>query len=70
VLRQQDGDLLTTDGPFTEGKEYVGGFWIVEAGDLDEALRCGARIIEVTGLPIEVRPFRDRDQPFNGEAGG
>jgi hypothetical protein len=60
VIRHADGDVLTTDGPFVEGKEHLGGFWIVEAPDLDAAMAWGRRIVEVTALPIEVRPFRDR----------
>lgn len=59
VLRQQDGDLLTTDGPYVEGKEHLGGFTVVSAPDLDEALGWGRRLAEATGLPVEVRPFQD-----------
>ena len=55
-----DGELLTTDGPYAEGKEHLGGFWIVDAPDLDAALGWANRIVGVTTLPIEVRPFRDR----------
>lgn len=57
VLRASDGGVVTTDGPFAEGKEHLGGFTIVAADDLDAALRWGARLTEATGLPIEVRPF-------------
>jgi hypothetical protein len=63
VLRDQGGEVLVTDGPYTEGKEHIGGFWIVEAEDLDAAMEWGRRIVGVTGLPIEVRPFFDRDRP-------
>ena len=59
VLRHDGGDVLMTDGPFTEGKEYLGGFTIVRAPDLDSALEWGRRIARVVGLPIEVRPFVD-----------
>jgi hypothetical protein len=59
VLRAQSGDVVMTDGPFAELKEYLGGFTIVEAEDLDGALAWGGRIAEITGLPIEVRPFFD-----------
>lgn len=58
VLRPTGGDVLVTDGPFTEGKEHLGGLSIVEAPDLDAALRWGRRLAEATTLPIEVRPFR------------
>ncbi|HEY1915083.1 MAG TPA: YciI family protein [Streptosporangiaceae bacterium] len=63
VLRDQGGAVLVTDGPYTEGKEHIGGFWIVKAEDLDAAMEWGRRIVGVTGLPIEVRPFFDRDRP-------
>lgn len=58
VLRAQDGDVLVTDGPFTEGKEYLGGFMIINVPDLDAALAWGRRYAETTGLPMEVRPFQ------------
>jgi hypothetical protein len=50
-------DVLTTDGPFTEAKEFLGGFTIVEAEDLDAALEWGRKLTTATTLPIEVRPF-------------
>jgi hypothetical protein len=58
VVRHQDGDLLMTDGPFTEGKEHLGGFTIIQADDLDAALDWGRRLAQATTLPIEVRPFQ------------
>jgi hypothetical protein len=58
VLRPKDDDLLITDGPFAEGKEYLGGITIIKAPDLDAALAWGRRYAEITGLPIEVRPFQ------------
>jgi hypothetical protein len=58
VLRPQDGrDALITDGPYVEAKEFVGGLWVIRADDLDGALHWGRRGGEVTGLPVEVRPF-------------
>jgi hypothetical protein len=56
--RPDGGDVLVTDGPFTEGKEFIGGLWILRVPDLDDALAYGTRITEATGLPIEVRPFQ------------
>jgi hypothetical protein len=53
-----DGELLTTDGPFAESKEHLGGFYIIEANDLDAALAWAAKTTEAVGSPIEVRPFR------------
>ena len=43
VVRLQAGDVLTTDGPFAEGKEHIGGFWIIKAPDLDAALEWGRK---------------------------
>ena len=51
-------DMMITDGPFLESKEYLGGFTIVRAADLDEALRWGTEFARITGLPVEVRPFQ------------
>jgi hypothetical protein len=58
VVRFADGDTLLTDGPFTEGKEYLGGLWIVRVADLDDALGYARRITTATTLPVEVRPFQ------------
>lgn len=60
VVRSQGDDVLTTDGPFAEGKEHVGGFQIIQAPDLDAALAWAGKLARATTLPIEVRPFRDR----------
>jgi hypothetical protein len=58
VVRAQGGDgFLVTDGPFTEGKEHLGGFTIVTAPDLDAALEWGRRLAGASTLPVEVRPF-------------
>jgi hypothetical protein len=59
VVRVRDGELLTTDGPYVEGKEHIGGFVIIKAPDLDAALGWGRKYARATTLPIEVRPFRD-----------
>jgi hypothetical protein len=58
VVRQRDGEILTTDGPYTEGKEHIGGLLIVKAPDLDAALEWGRQATQAIGLPIEVRPFQ------------
>ena len=59
VVRIQDGELLTTDGPFAEGKEHIGGFLVIRAPDLDSALEWGVKLSRATTLPIEVRPLQD-----------
>lgn len=61
VLRPGDGEVLTTDGPYVEGKEHLGGFTIVNADDLDVALGWGRKLARATTLPIEVRPFQHSD---------
>src|SRR5437764_8075389 len=53
VVRVQDGDVLTTDGPFAESKEYLGGLCIIKAPDLDAALEWGRKAARATTLPIE-----------------
>jgi hypothetical protein len=57
VLSESGAEVLSTDGPYTEGKEHLGGFTIVDVPDLDAALDWGAKFTRATGLPIEVRPF-------------
>ncbi len=58
VVRPQSGDVLTTDGPYVEGKEHIGGFVVVKAADLDSALTWARRFARAITLPIEVRPFQ------------
>ncbi len=52
-------DGMITDGPYLEGKEHIGGIYVISAPDLDAALAWGRRAAAATGLPIEVRPFQD-----------
>ena len=56
-LRMKDGKVLITDGPYIESKEHVGGFWVLEAADLDEALAWGRKAAIACRAPVEVRPF-------------
>lgn len=62
VVRISDGTVVTTDGPFAETKEQLGGFWIVEAADLDAALGWAAKASASCGHPIEVRPFEKDEE--------
>lgn len=57
VVRVSNGDILTTDGPFVEAREHLGGFYIINADDLDGALGWAAKVTQCIGEPIEVRPF-------------
>ncbi|MEA2554561.1 MAG: hypothetical protein QOJ65_2737 [Fimbriimonadaceae bacterium] len=54
---QPDGKVLITDGPYLETKEHVGGFWVVEAADLEQALEWGRKAAIACRAPVEVRPF-------------
>jgi hypothetical protein len=62
VVQIKDGEVLTTDGPFAETKEHLGGFWIVNARDLDAALALAARGAAACRGPVEVRPFQDEPE--------
>jgi hypothetical protein len=57
IVRVRDGRLSTTDGPFAETKEQVGGFYLLEARDMDEAVQLAARIPSARLTTIEVRPI-------------
>ena len=62
VVRAQDGEVLTTDGPFAETKEQLGGFWIIKAEDLDAALEWAAKGSAACRAPVEVRSFQDEPE--------
>jgi hypothetical protein len=57
VIDNRGGEAMFTDGPFVESKEYLAGFWIMEAADLDVALRLAAEGSKACNRKIEVRPF-------------
>jgi hypothetical protein len=57
TVRVRDGEVLTTDGPFAETKEQIGGFFLVDCKDLDEAIQVAARIPGARSGLIEVRPI-------------
>jgi hypothetical protein len=59
VVRVEAGDVVTTDGPYVESKEHLGGFWIITAPDLDTALRWAEKGSRACQGPVEVRPFQD-----------
>jgi hypothetical protein len=63
TVRVKNGETVTTDGPFAETKEQLGGFYIVECKDLDEAIEVAAKIPDARGGSIEVRPVLDTDMP-------
>jgi len=59
VVRLSGGEVVTTDGPFVEAREHLGGFYIIEAADLDEALGWASKVTRTISAPIEVWPFAD-----------
>jgi hypothetical protein len=59
VVRAQGDEVITSDGPFAEAKEHLGGFWVLKADDLDDALRWAGRASAACRAPVEVRPFQD-----------
>jgi hypothetical protein len=63
TVRVRDGETMTTDGPFAETKEQLGGFYIVECRDLDEAIEVAARIPDARSGSVEVRPIMELDMP-------
>lgn len=54
---QSGGKVLVTDGPYLETKEHIGGFWVVEAANLEEALEWGRKAVVACRAPVEVRQF-------------
>jgi hypothetical protein len=60
VVRQSGNDFLITDGPYTETKEHLGGFWIIDVADLDAALEWAKQATAAARVPVEVTPFEMR----------
>ena len=59
VVDATKDDVTVTDGPYAETKEQIGGFWVIEAADLDAALEWAKKASKACGGPVEVRPFQD-----------
>ena len=57
LRKQAGGDVVVTDGPYLETKEHIGGFWLLEAADMDEALEWGRKAVIACRAPVEVRAF-------------
>lgn len=62
VVQLRAGHVLMTDGPFAETKEHIGGFWVIQAPDLDAALAWAAKATRACQAPVEVRPFQDEPE--------
>ena len=67
VVDGRKGEALVTDGPYAEVKEQLGGFWVIEAADLDEALAIAAKASAACIHPVEVRPFDGSDDVAGAE---
>ena len=57
LRKQPNGAMLVTDGPYLEAKEHIGGFWILDAPDMDKALEWGRKAVVACRAPVEVRAF-------------
>ena len=67
LRKRSDGKVLVTDGPYLETKEHVGGFWILEAANLEEALAWGRKAVVACRASVEVRPFFDMGPDDGGK---
>ena len=70
VVRTGDGNAVTTDGPYIETKEHIGGFYIINAADRDAAMAWAAKVTDAIGAPIEVRPFQATGRVKDQMGGG
>ena len=68
LRKQPDGNVSITDGPYLEAKEYIGGFWILECADMDEALAWGRKAVVACRVPVEVRAFHKVRPHRNGDS--
>ena len=59
VVRADQGEVVLTEGPFVQSPQHLGGFWVIEAADLDAALALAAKGSAACGQPVEVRPFQE-----------
>lgn len=57
LRKQADGNVSITDGPYLEAKEHIGGFWILQCADMDDALAWGRKAAVACRVPVEVRAF-------------
>ena len=62
VIDNRGAEPVVTDGPFVETKEYLGGFWVIEASDLDAALATAKKAALACAGTVEVRPFQDEPE--------
>ena len=67
TVRVRDAETITTDGPFAETREQLGGYYLLDCKDLDEATRWAAKIPDATGGAVEVRPVMDYEAMGAGQ---
>ena len=60
LRKQPDGEVVVTDGPYLETREHIGGFWILDAANMDEAVAWGRKAVVACRAPVEVRQFLGR----------
>jgi hypothetical protein len=65
VVRAEGDEIITTDGPFSEAKEHIGGFWVIQCNNLDEALDWAAKATKACRGAVEVRPFQGDTEDLN-----
>jgi hypothetical protein len=61
LRNKANGEVVVTDGPYLETKEHIGGFWVLKAADMDEALEWGRKAAVACRAPVEIRPFGVRE---------
>src|SRR4051794_8645201 len=67
VVRAEGDEIITTDGPFSEAKEHIGGFWVIQCNNLDEALEWAAKATKACRGAVEVRPFQGDTEDLNAQ---
>jgi hypothetical protein len=67
LRKQPDGKVLATDGPYIETKEHIGGFWILEAADMDEAVAWGHKAVSACRASVEIRQMHSRPAPVESK---
>ena len=70
IRTRPDGSLAATDGPYIETKEHIGGFWVLDVANIDEAVAWGRKAAVACRAPVEVRPFYSGVEEARAETAG
>ncbi|MES2392394.1 MAG: YciI family protein [Acidobacteriota bacterium] len=70
LRKQDDGEVLITDGPYLEAKEHTGGVWLLKCADMEEALEWARRAVVACRVPVEVREFLEIPPKWKADGGG